>query len=76
MSRQHIRENAQRLKQNFLMECLGDVARALDMACETAALFHETTSPGFVRERLHKPVPPAIPPKKPIDAVLIDGEPK
>ena len=76
MSREHIRENARRIKQNVLMESLGDEAHALDLACEAAAIFHEQISPGFVRERLQRPVPPAIPKKEPINAVLIEGEPK
>lgn len=76
MSRDHIRENALRLQQNLLMEALGDEKAALWQACVTAATYHENMSPGFVRERLQRPVPPAIPKKEPLKGgpVLIEGE--
>ena len=68
--------NVERLKNVCLMEANGDRDLAFTIACRKAVAYWESISPGFVRERLQRPVPPAIPKKEPINAVLIEGEGK
>jgi hypothetical protein len=68
--------NVTRFEQVCLEEANGDVRLALTLASRKAVAYWNAMSPGFVRERLQRPVPPAIPKKEPINAVLIEGEGK
>ena len=68
--------NVTRFEQVCLEEANGDVRLALTLASRKAVAYWNAMSPGFVRERLQRPVPPAIPPKEPLKGgpVLIEGE--